>query len=188
MEYIVLVKTIFYINLVLFLLTLVIPRYVYGLLSMGGFDSDYYLNYQLITYQFLHGGFLHLLFNMLVLLSFAPSVEEIYGTKRFWVYYLLCGVGAALLHGFIVGGSTPLVGASGSLWGIMVMNTFIFPNDKIHLFLIPIGIKAKYLIFALFLFEIFGSFFRQFDGIAHLAHIGGAITGLLLYFYNRIKK
>lgn len=180
------VKTIFYINLVSFLLTLVIPSYVYGLFSMRGFDSEYYLHYQLITYQFLHGGFFHLLFNMLVLLSFAPSIEEIYGTKKFWIYYLLCGIGSALLHGFIIGGLTPLVGASGSLWGIMVMYTLMFPNDKMYLFLIPIGIKAKYLIFALFLFELFSSFSN--DGIAHLGHVGGAITGLVLYFFNRIIK
>lgn len=179
------IKKIFYINIVAYLLTLLMPSIMYGIFSL----NNPILVYQFITYQFMHGGFLHILFNMLVLLSFGPVVEEIYGSEKTWIYYLLCGVAGALLHLVVLGISptSPLVGASASIWGMMVIFTFLYPNQSLYLFFIPFPIKAKYIISILFLFEVFGGLFSH-DNISHFGHIGGALMGGFIYFMNKYKN
>ena len=92
------VKKIFYLNVIMFLLTTFFPQFMFQWFSMFDLHSQYFEPYQLITYQFMHQGFMHILFNMLVLLSFGPYIENFYGERKTWVYYLLCGVSGALLH------------------------------------------------------------------------------------------
>lgn len=145
--------------------------------------------YQLITYQFLHGGFIHILFNMLALLSLGPDVEEHLSTKKFIIYYLLCGVASGLFNSFMTGENIPMIGASGSIWGIIVMFTFLFPNVKLNLIFIPIGIKAKWLIGFLAFIEIYACLQGVSDGTAHFGHVGGGLMGLILIIYELyIKK
>lgn len=179
------VKSIFYINLVLFLLTLVMPNLLYAYLPMYEMNSPEFHYYQLITYQFMHGGFVHILFNMLVFLSFAPYVEEYYGTNKFTLFYLLCGIGSALLHNMLSTGF-PLVGASGAIWGIMLIFTILNPNQKVYLFFIPYGIKCKWVIGAMLFIELFSGLVST-DNVSHFGHIGGALTGFLLYLQNKYK-
>jgi membrane associated rhomboid family serine protease len=142
--------------------------------------------WQLITYQFMHAGFSHIFFNMFILWMFGMEVENIWGSKRFLYFYLICGIAAGLAQLFI----SPLfsspaitIGASGAIFGVMIAFGMLFPDRYIFLyFLIPI--KAKYLIGFLFVLELFwigdaGS------NVAHLAHLGGAIAGFIFILLDK---
>ena len=156
----------------------------FGLIPFGFSDASF-LPWQLITYQFLHGGFSHVLFNMFMLWMFGMEIENLWGSKKFLTYYLLCGVGAGLfqlLVAPIFGPVGPTIGASGAVWGVMVAFAMFFPDRYIYIyFLLPI--KAKYLIAILFVFEYMSV--GDMSATAHLAHIGGAVTGL---FYILIER
>ncbi len=188
-------KTIFYLNVIVFLFTLTLPILFVGTQSSPSLlpmydinDSNQFYPWQLITYQFLHAGFIHVAFNMLVLLSFGPLVENVYGSKRFWIYYLLCGVASGVLHSFMMNsGNIPLVGASGSIWGVLMMFTLLNPNEKLYFFFIPVGIRAKYLVAIMFLFEVFSGFMMQNDGTAHFGHVGGGLMGLIIFLLYKTK-
>ncbi|MCB9247413.1 MAG: rhomboid family intramembrane serine protease [Ignavibacteriales bacterium] len=162
------------------LLDNVITQY-FGLIP---FDNPSYSFYpwQLITYQFLHGGFTHIFFNMLMLWMFGMEIENMMGSIKFLVFYLLAGIGGGFLQLFLGSGLGPIIGASGSVFGVMVAFAMYFPDRPIYLyFLLPI--KAKYLIVGMMIIEFLsvgnGSF------VAHLAHLGGAIVGFLFVFMDR---
>ncbi len=144
--------------------------------------------WQLFTYMFLHGSFSHLLFNMFALWMFGVELENTWGQKRFFTYYLICGVGAGLCNLLLaplfstVG---PTIGASGAIFGVLVAFGYLFPNRNIYIyFLFPI--KAKYLVTIYMLIELFFSGSGSNDNIAHFAHVGGGVIGLiyLLIFYR----
>jgi len=124
---------------------------------------------------------------MLVFLSFGPQVEDTYGSKNMWIYYLSCGIGGAILHCLMTNNDVPVVGASGAIWGIIVIFTLLNPNEKMYLFFIPIGIKARYLISIMFLYEVYSGIFGREDNVAHFGHIGGAIVGLLIFLLHKFK-
>ncbi|MEO8210179.1 MAG: rhomboid family intramembrane serine protease, partial [bacterium] len=144
--------------------------------------------WQLFTYMFLHADFFHLLFNMFALWMFGAELENTWGQKRFLTYYLICGVGAGLCNLLIAplfGPSAPTIGASGAIFGVLVAFGYLFPNRNIYIYgLIPI--KAKYLVTLYMLAELFFSGAGSSDNIAHFAHLGGGIVGLiyLLIFYK----
>lgn len=143
--------------------------------------------WQLITYQFMHGNFSHILFNMFGLWMFGAEIENIFGSKKFLIFYLLAGVSAGLLHLFLspLLGSTPAVtiGASGSVFGVLVAFALLFPDRYIFLyFLIPV--KAKYLIGFLIVFE-FLAINSVDSNVAHLAHLGGALFGFLYLLFDK---
>lgn len=179
------IKQLFYANIAIFAIGMLLqfvgfPFYqLFALYTQEGF-----MPHQLITYQFLHGGILHLAFNMLALISVGALVEDYFGRARFILFYLLSGIGAAFLHMFMINSSIPMVGASGALYGVMVAFAILNPNETLYFFGL-IGIKAKYLVLTLFAIEVLLGFFSQSDGIGHFAHCGGAITGLLLYFIDK---
>ena len=185
------VKNLLYINIILFVVQLILKYSglsLIGLLALFPTNSNYFGLHQLITHQFLHAGWLHLIFNMFALATIAPPVEEKVGSKKFLLFYLLCGVGSALLHLSLVTSNNPMVGASGAVYGILLYFMFIRPDEKLYLFFIPIGIRAKYLIPVLLTVELYLATNSLNDGIGHWAHIGGAITGTTLYLLNRKKK
>jgi membrane associated rhomboid family serine protease len=137
--------------------------------------------WQLITYQFLHAGFFHIFFNMFMLWMFGMEIEQEWGSKKFLLYYLTAGVGAGLLHMLmtpVLGQPpAPTVGASGSIYGVLLAFALMFPDRPIYLwFLIPI--KAKYLIGFFMILEIL-AIDSAHSNVAHLAHIGGALVGFL---------
>lgn len=143
--------------------------------------------WQLITYQFMHGNFSHILFNMFGLWMFGAEIENIFGSKKFLIFYLLAGVSAGLFHLFVspLLGSIPAVtiGASGSVFGVLVAFALLFPDRYIFLyFLIPV--KAKYLIGFLIVFE-FLAINSVESNVAHLAHLGGALFGLLYLLFDK---
>ena len=187
--------------------------------------------WQFVTHMFMHGGLTHLLFNMFALWMFGTHLENIWGSKRFVIFYFACGVGAALIYTAVnyyqfnsiyallaetglsatdiqsmiergvyptniltedqarelIGTfQTPMVGASGAIYGILVAFAFNFPNHKLILIFLPYPIAAKYFVPALISLDLFSGItgFSIFGGgIAHFAHVGGAIIGFLLVFY-----
>lgn len=144
--------------------------------------------WQLITYQFMHGGFWHIFFNMLLLWMFGIEIENLWGSKKFLVFYLLSGIGGGLTQVFI----SPLIsnfaaftiGASGAVFGVMIAFGMTFPNRYIFMIFPPIPIKAKYLIAFLVVFEYL-SVGNANEPIAHLVHLGGAFTAFVFILYDR---
>lgn len=142
--------------------------------------------WQLFSYQFMHGGFSHIFFNMFMLWMFGNEIENILGSRKFLVFYLLSGVGAALLQ-LIVGPmlSSHLaftIGASGAVYGVMIAFALFFPDRQIYVyFLFPV--KAKFLIAFLVIIEFLSVGDQSI--VAHLAHIGGAITGFAFIMLDK---
>lgn len=142
--------------------------------------------WQLITYQFMHGGFWHIFFNMFMLWMFGMEIENILGSKKFLTYYLICGIAAGLSQLFIAplfSNPAPTIGASGAIFGVMIAFALMFPDRYIFLyFLVPI--KAKYLIGFLIVFEFLAIDSAQ-SQVAHLAHLGGALAGFLFIMFDK---
>lgn len=145
--------------------------------SIHQFGSDFY-PWQIVTYQFMHAGFGHLFFNMFALWMFGSELESLWGSKKFLAYYLLCGIGAALVQMFVSDG--PTVGASGSIYGILIAFGMTFPNRPIFMFPIFIPIPAKYYVGIFALIEFISGVSGSSSPVAHFAHVGGAVTGFLL--------
>jgi len=144
--------------------------------------------WQLVTYLFLHGSLLHLVFNLFTLWMFGCDVERALGSKRFIWYFLITGVGAGLFHlAFNWNSLTPVIGASGAIYGVLVAFAVLFPNREITLlvfFVLPVRLKAKYLA-AIFMTisliaGIQGQILASDGGVAHLAHLGGGLVGFIL--------
>ncbi len=136
--------------------------------------------WQMFTYMFMHGGFGHLFFNMLMLWMFGMEIENIWGSRRFLIYYLVCGIGAGIANvavNSLVGQGAPTVGASGAIYGVLVAFALMFPDRPVYVyFLLPI--RAKFLILGLILFDLFSGVAGG-DGVAHFAHLGGAAVGFV---------
>lgn len=178
------------------------------------FRSEYYKPWQFISYMFLHdpGNFFHILFNMFALWMFGSTLENLWGSKRFLIFYLICGVGAALVQmvalwydigqvetlfrqGYIgpeiyYGNlNIPTMGASGAVMGIFAAFAFTFPNSQLLILPIPFPIKAKYAMMGLIALDLFGGFSNRTSGVAHFAHVGGAAVGIiLLLIWNKRNR
>lgn len=143
--------------------------------------------WQLLTYGFMHGGLMHLLFNMLVLFMFGAPLEHVWGQKRFLIFYLACVIGAGLCQ-LAVGAwmmgegqpAYPTVGASGGVLGLVLGYGLLFPQQKVMIFPIPFFIPARIAVVLIGAFALFAGFSRAMPGIAHFAHLGGMLTGWIL--------
>jgi len=141
--------------------------------------------WQLVTYMFLHYGFMHILFNMFALWMFGSTLERVWGTRRFLGYYFLTGVGGGLCYFlFNINSAIPTVGASGAIFGLLVAYAVLFPNSVIYLWLI-IPIKAKWFALIFGIIELFFSI-QSRDSVAHLAHLGGMVVGYLYLKRERV--
>lgn len=186
---------------------------VFDLFALHHYKSEVFRPYQLVTHMFMHGGIFHLLFNMFALWMFGSHVERAWGPKRFLIFYLICGLGAALAQ---MGSYTfdfwdidhanlsleqmdqyqmilrmnATVGASGAIMGALAAFGYLFPNTELILFPIPIPVKAKWAITGIIALDVFGGISKvPNDNIAHFAHVGGALIGLLLVIYwNKTNK
>ncbi|MEE8251064.1 MAG: rhomboid family intramembrane serine protease [Gemmatimonadales bacterium] len=130
----------------------------------------------LFSYMFLHGGVMHLAFNMLVLFFFGPAVEEQLGNTSFARYYFLCGLGGAALS-FVFALQTPIIGASAAVFGVSLAFAVYWPNAPIYVFPIPFPIKAKWLVGFLAVSSLLLAVLGTSDGVAHFAHLGGFLFG-----------
>jgi membrane associated rhomboid family serine protease len=151
-------------------------------------DSPFFKPWQVFTYQYLHGGFSHLFFNMFALWMFGMELENLWGSKTFFIFYTVCGVGAGLANILIaplfttIAPNVPTVGASGSIYGVLIAFGMIFPNRLIYIyFMLPI--KAKYLVVIYILVEVFAVASQSGPGIAHFAHLGGGVVGFLYVYF-----
>ncbi len=155
--------------------------YEYG--ALWPFSSEFFRPWQYLTTMFLHGTFQHLFFNMFVLWMFGFEIENLWGSKRFLVFYILSGLGASALHAIVTaleGGTLPAVGASGAIAGVVLVFAMLFPNRMILLFFFfPMKVKwAAALYFAYDLYQAIAN--NPGDNIAHFAHLGGALMGFIL--------
>lgn len=176
--------------------------------------SDFSI-YQLVTYMFMHGSFEHLFFNMFALWMFGCVVENVWGPRKFLIYYIACGVGAGVMQELAQLGQFYLmcrdlnfgfsfadmiriahnsvhvlnawttVGASGSVYAILLAFGMIFPEQRIFIFPLPIPIKAKWLVIGYAAIELFSAMAQTGDNVAHIAHLGGMIFGLFMIRYWR---
>ncbi len=185
------VRKLIYINSILFIIQLFSEKMIGIDLSLWlGFIPQVFLNHyyvwQPFTYLFLHGGLMHILFNMLILWMLGGEIEEkVFWSKGFLKFYLICGIGAALFYLIFFNKSqVPIIGASGAIYGILVAYAVFFGNRQLILFPLPVFIRAKYFVLMILLIELVSSVFYSEDGIAHTAHLGGAVIG---YIYIRTK-
>lgn len=152
------------------------------------FSGDYqFYPWQLITYQFMHADFWHLFMNMFALWMFGSELEREWGAKRFLLYYILAGIGAALIHMMITpffGDVRPTVGASGSVYGLLLAFGMTYPNRSIFMFPLFIPIPAKYFVMIFAGIELINGVSGS-SGVAHFAHLGGALTGLIMLKFGK---
>ena len=185
------VKNILIINVVLF---------AAKFFMAGKIDLDRYLDlspigtpdfrpHQFITYMFMHADISHIFLNMLGVYMFGSILENIWGAKRFLNFYLLCGLGAAALQLAISAFNneyTILLGASGSVFGLLVAFAMMFPNTELQLYFV-IPVKAKYLVIGYAAFELYNGFFAH-DNVAHFAHLGGLVVGIIIMLIWKRNK
>jgi len=151
--------------------------------------KEYFL-WQLFTYIFLHGGFSHILFNLLALWWFGGELENYWGSKKFLFYFLFCGIGAGICTVLFTPGiyqRIPVIGASGAIYGILLAFAWLFPNRPILIyFLFPM--PAKYMVIIFGLIEFFSSMGGSGGGVAHLTHLGGLLFGFFYMGYPMIRQ
>jgi membrane associated rhomboid family serine protease len=167
------------------------PDHSGGLLTYyGNFNIIQGINalqfWRLLTYQFLHGGIFHLLMNMMALYVFGPMIEKWWGPKRFLVFYLLCGACGAWLMALLAffpslvdAQSAWLVGASGSIFGVLVAVAMIYPKVEVKLIIPPMWVTARKLAIV-FIVLSFVSMFVGYNLGGNAAHLGGALFGYIL--------
>lgn len=135
--------------------------------------------WQPVTYMFLHGGIFHLLINMFILWMFGITLESTWGSRRFLKFFFICGIGAGLLNAAVTpGGLIPTVGASGAIYGLLMAFGILFPNQLIYIWGI-FPVKAKYFVIGIGAFELLTALSATHSGIAHFAHLGGMLFGLV---------
>jgi rhomboid-like protein len=176
------VKKIFYINLFAFIFT-IIGQNILGFpivdyLALYPISDTHFQIFQPITHLFMHGSLSHIFFNMFALLSFGPWVENQIGSRKFLLFYFIMGFGAAILQMLLSNGA--MIGASGAIFGVFVYFTILNPDAQLSIFLLPISFKAKHFLYFILGLEILSALFMD-DGVGHFAHLGGALTGFILY-------
>lgn len=232
-------KNLLILNVLMFILTYFFQTkgiQLNDLLGAHYVNSPLFKPYQVITYFFMHGGIMHIFFNMFALVMFGGFLEKLWGPKRFFILYVAAAIGAFALYnaigvfeimslrkqlgpelsaigmdlhhidGLLMEGKyypnvsealdkysimclTPMVGASGAIFGIMAAFAILFPNTELMLLFPPIPIKAKYLIGGYFVYELYRSIYQvEGDNVAHLAHVGGAVVGAILVLVWRRNR
>lgn len=146
-------------------------------------EAESFQIWQFLTFQFLHGSFLHLLMNMLLLWMIGTVLERVWGTRNFLIFYLLCGVAAGvgqITVSSFVGEQIPLVGASGGIFGIIVGFGLTFPNEFIYVFFRPVRVLV--LMWILIGLQVLNGLFSYGDNVSHVGHLGGAAMGFFLMY------
>jgi len=145
--------------------------------------------WQLLTYGFLHGGLVHLFFNMYALFLFGSDVERLLGPRRYLTYYLVCVIGAAIAQTVVTASMDqpprPTVGASGGVFGVLLAFGMAFPNRKLMLLFPPVPMPAWLFVTLYGLLELYLGVTSSGQGIAHFAHLGGMAAGYALLVYWR---
>ena len=199
-------RSILIINVIMFVATLVNENFMIKTFAMFYPASPLFRWWQPLTHMFMHGGWWHILFNMYTLVMFGMVVERVLGTKKFLILYFVTGLGAVALHTGVewldihrlaastdLGAQadiidmlrTPMVGASGAVYGVLVAFAMLYPEARMTLIFPPVTLDAKWMV-ALFIgVELITGITGTQMGIAHFAHLGGALFGFLLVWYWR---
>ncbi|MDE5808138.1 MAG: rhomboid family intramembrane serine protease [Muribaculaceae bacterium] len=231
-------KNLIIVNLIIWLAMVLFPHqigyFISNRLGLHYIGASLFNPAQIITYMFVHStdNFLHILFNMFTLWMFGRILEQVWGSQRFFIFYMICGMGAGLVqegvwaliwqHEYISGiahlngltyahmkevvdaaiaaGDTQfleavaqfknmlvVVGASGAIFGLLLGFAFVFPNMPLYLFFIPVPIKAKYMVIGYGVIEFFLGIGGAQSTVAHFAHLGGMLFGLILLLYWKKK-
>lgn len=228
------IKHLLIINILFFIATNIYGDQMYQWFSLWFPKNENFGLWQIVTHMFMHGGFMHIAFNMYALYAFGTPLERMWGRNKFLFFYFSAGLGAALLHtgvnyyyfqeglnaivssgisessvmeivskgqyntewyniagkstidNFLSAYHTPAVGASGAIYGVLVAFGMSYPNSELFLIFLPVPIKAKYFIPVLIALDLFSGItgygiFGQ--GIAHFAHVGGALVGFIMMWY-----
>ncbi len=196
------VKNILIINTLMLLATLINEEFMLKHFALFFPTSDFFKPHQIITHMFMHGGFFHLFFNMYAFFLFGSVLEQVWGGKKFFIYYMVTGIGAAAFYTFtnwllslnfstpeqyyaLMG--TPVVGASGAVFGVLLAYGMLFPNARLQLIFPPIAIKAKWFVIIYGGLELWLGLSSPGSQIAHFAHIGGMLFGFFLVRYWKKK-
>jgi membrane associated rhomboid family serine protease len=200
------VKNLLIINGLMFLATSLFEGFMINTFSLFYPASTSFRFFQLLTHMFMHAGLMHLFFNMYALWLFGSMIERIWGGKKFLFYYLLTGIGAACLHLFIEYlkikdldiseysmmiqakyNNTPMLGASGAVFGVLLAFGMMFPNTVLQLIIPPVRLKAIWMVVIYGVLELFLGVTHTTTGVAHFAHIGGMLFGFILIKYWQYK-
>ena len=192
------------INVIVFVASLLNQNFMIGTFALFYPTSVYFHWWQVVTHMFMHGGFWHIFFNMYTLLIFGCVVERIIGSKKFLLFYFICGLGAVALHlgveylqmqsymqGAALGNATaiqnialikntPTVGASGAIYGVLMGYAMLFPESRMTLLFPPVTLSAKWMVAIFAAIELFTGVTGISAGIAHFAHLGGMLIGWLM--------
>jgi len=225
------IKALIIVNVIFFIGSSFLGDVAYKLFALFFYENPNFRYWQPLTHMFMHGGIMHILFNMYALWAFGSPLEQIWGRKKFLFFYFSAGLGAALIHtlanyyqvnsasevllnagmssseitNMLVTGqynsgilskvsietiqsaynsyNTPAVGASGAVYGILVAFGMMFPNAELMLIFFPVPIKAKYFIPLLLIGDLVFGISGAATGIAHFAHLGGALFGFIMAYY-----
>lgn len=201
------VKNLLLINILAYVITMLTGNFMYENFALFYFKSPFFKPIQLVTHMFMHGGFTHIFFNMYTLYIFGCVLERVWGSQKFLFYYFVTGLGAALLHlgvmylqlqGYIADAnagdiyaaakiqallSTPTVGASGAIYGLLLAYGMLFPNNVMQLIFPPVALKAKWFVLIFGALELVLGLSGRGSDVAHFAHLGGMIFGYFLIVY-----
>jgi len=150
-----------------------------------------FMPWQLLTYGFLHGNTTHIFFNMFGLWMFGRDLENVMGSQRFLIYFLVCVVGAGIVQLVVAamqGGLYPTVGASGGVFGILLAYGLTFPNRVVVPLFPPIPMRAITFVFIYGLLELYLGVSGNAPGVANFAHLGGMLFGFILLRYWRSQR
>ena len=194
------------VNIIMFIATLVNENFMIGTFAMFYPASPFFRWWQPLTHMFMHGGWWHIFFNMYTLVMFGMVVERALGTKKFLILYFVTGLGAVALHtgvewlqihsllassdpadamAYDVLLRTPMVGASGAIYGVLVAFAMLYPSARMTLIFPPVTLDAKWMVIIFIGIELVTGIAGTRLGIAHFAHLGGALFGFLLVLYWR---
>ena len=175
-------------NIAVYLLQLLVPALLIpfalwplasGSLGVGASFAPW----QLVTYSFLHGSLLHLAFNMFALYMFGGAIEQVFGTRRYVIFYFTAVISAAitqLVVAMLSGAVYPTIGASGGVFGLLLAYGMYFPHNRVMLLFPPIPLPARVFVVLYALLELFLGVTGSQEGVAHFAHLGGMIGGYAL--------
>ena len=195
------------VNVLMFIATCISPTVMKGLFAMAYPAASDFRWWQPLTHMFMHDGIWHILFNMYTLVMFGMVVERVLGTKKFLILFFVTGFGAVLLHTGVeylqvrslIKEYTPVpysaqqiydmiphvLGASGAVYGVLVAFAMLYPEARMTLIFPPVTLDAKWMVAIFIGIELLTGITGAQMGVAHFAHLGGALFGFLLILYWR---
>lgn len=196
-------RNLLYVNVIMFVATLINPVFMKGTFAMAFPLATDFRWWQPVTHMFMHDGFFHIFFNMYTLVMFGMVVERVLGTRRFLILYAITGFGAVALHTGVeflqvqqllkeYPGTNPLyiynsiphvLGASGAVYGVLVAFAMLYPQARMTLIFPPVTLDAKWMVIIFIGIELLTGITGTQMGVAHFAHLGGALFGWLAILY-----